>query len=93
MKTVNPLTLLLFLLPLHCAALDSDREQPIEVEAYHLEVRELENISIYEGNVTLIQGSLNILSERLIIHFNDANELTLMEMTGKPAKLRQLDNA
>ena len=92
MKTVNPLALLLFLLPLHCAALDSDREQPIEVEADHLEVRELENISIYEGNVTLIQGSLNILSDRLIIHFNDANELTLMEMAGQPASFRQLDN-
>ena len=92
MKTVNPLALLLFLLPLHCAALDSDREQPIEVEADYLEVRELENISIYEGNVVLIQGSLNIRSDRLIIHFNNANELTLMEMTGQPASFRQLDN-
>jgi lipopolysaccharide export system protein LptA len=92
MKTVNPLTLLLFLLPLHCAALDSDREQPIEIEADHLEVREQENISIYEGNVKLTQGSLNILSDRLIIHFNDANELTLMEMAGQPASFRQLDN-
>jgi lipopolysaccharide export system protein LptA len=92
MKTVNPLALLLFLLPLHCAAVDSDREQPIEVEADRLEVRELENISIYEGNVVLIQGSLNIRSDRLVIHFNDANELTLMEMTGQPASFRQLDN-
>ena len=92
MKTVNPLALLLFLLPLHCAALDSDREQPIEVEADRLEVREQENISIYEGNVKLTQGSLKILSDRLIIHSNDLNELTLMEMTGQPASFRQLDN-
>ena len=92
MKTVNPFALLLFLLPLHCAAVDGDREQPIEVEADRLEVRELENISIYEGNVVLIQGSLNIRSDRLIIHFNDARELTLMEMSGQPASLRQLDN-
>jgi lipopolysaccharide export system protein LptA len=92
MKTVNPLALRLFLLPLHCAAVDGDREQPIEVEADRLEVRELENISIYEGNVALIQGSLNIRSDRLIIHFNDAHELTLMEMSGQPASLRQLDN-
>ena len=92
MKTVNPLALLLFLLPLHCAALDKDREQPIEVEADRLEVRDQENISIYEGNVKLVQGSLNIRSDRLIIHFNDANELTLMELTGQPASLRQLDN-
>ena len=94
MKTVNPLALLLLLLllPLRLAALDSDGDQPIEVEADRLEVRELENISIYEGKVKLVQGSLVINSDRLVIHFNDANELTLMEMTGTPAKFRQLDN-
>ena len=92
MKTVNPIALLLLLTTLPCAALDSDREQPIHVEADRLEVRELENVSIYEGNVKLVQGSLEINSDRLVIHFNEANELTLMEMTGQPATLRQLDN-
>jgi lipopolysaccharide export system protein LptA len=94
MQTVKPiaLLLLLLLLPLQAAALDSDRDQAIEVEADRLEVREQEHISIYEGNVKLIQGSLNLSSERLVIHFNDANELTLMEMTGQPARFRQLDN-
>jgi lipopolysaccharide export system protein LptA len=82
----------LLLLPLRLAALDSDGDQPIEVEADRLEVREQENISIYEGRVKLVQGSLVINSDRLVIHFNDANELTLMEMTGTPAKFRQLDN-
>jgi lipopolysaccharide export system protein LptA len=100
MKTAKPIELLkllllgplLGLLPLQSIALDSDRDQAIEVEADHLEVREQEKISIYEGNVKLIQGSLNISSDRLVIHFNDANELTLMEMTGQPARFRQLDN-
>jgi lipopolysaccharide export system protein LptA len=93
-KRVNPpgLLLLLLLLPLRLAALDSDADQPIEVEADRLEVREQENISIYEGKVKLVQGSLVINSDRLVIHFNDANELTLMEMTGAPATFRQLDN-
>ena len=94
MKTVSPIALLflLLLLPLQATALDSDRDQPIEVEADRLEVREQENISIYEGNVKLVQGSLNISSDRLVIHLNDANEITLMEMTGQPARFRQLDN-
>ena len=93
-KTVKALGLLLITLslPLPLAALESDRQQPIEVEADRLEVREQENISIYEGSVKLVQGSLVINSDRLVIHFNEANELTLMEMTGKPAKFRQLDN-
>ncbi len=93
MTTVKPTLLLLALLtsaPLW--ALDADREQPIAVEADSLEVREQENISIYQGNVRLKQGSLEISSDRLVIHFNDNNDLVLMEMTGNPARLRQLDN-
>ena len=96
MKIVKPIalltSLLLGLLPLQSPALDSDRNQAIEVEADRLEVREQENISIYEGNVKLVQGSLKISSDRLVIHFNDANDLTLIEMTGQLAHFRQLDN-
>ena len=92
MKIVRTLSILLLLLPLRLAALDSDGDQPIEVEADRLEVREQESISIYEGKVKLVQGSLVINSDRLVIHFNDANELTLMEMTGTPARFRLLDN-
>ena len=72
--------------------LSTDRDQPIEVEADRLEVRDDENLSIYEGNVNLTQGSLRIRSDRLVIHFNDRRELTLMEMTGSPARLRRLDD-
>ena len=84
--------LLCLLLPASALGLSTDREQPIEVEADRLEVRDEENISIYEGNVSLVQGSLQIRSDRLVIHFNEQRELTLMEMTGNPARLRQLDD-
>jgi lipopolysaccharide export system protein LptA len=84
--------LLLLLLPCQLWALASDRDQPIEIEADELEVREQEGISIYQGNVKLVQGSLEINADRVVIHFNEANELTLMEMTGTPATLRQLDD-
>ena len=92
-----PLTRILLLAlglltPAALPALSTDREQPIEVEADRLEIREKDNLSIYEGNVHLVQGSLEIRSERLVIHFNDANELTLMEMSGTPARFRQLDD-
>ena len=95
MKTVDSIVylLLLMLLPLHCWAMDSDRDQPINIEADQLEIREQENVSIYQGNVLLVQGSLRINSDRMVIHFNEDSELTLMEMTGNPAKFQQLDNA
>lgn len=92
MTTAKFCTLLLLLLPAQLWALATDSEQPISVEADSLEVREQENVSIYQGNVSLVQGSLEITSDRLVIHFNEANELLLMEMTGAPARFRQLDD-
>lgn len=78
--------------PLACWGMAGDSEKPIEVEADSLEVRDAENVSIYRGNVKLRQGSLEIDSERLLIRFNDAREIELMEMTGAPARFRQLDD-
>jgi len=92
MAIVKFAALLLLLLPCQLWALATDRDQPIEVEADELEVRDQEGISIYQGNVKLVQGSLEINADRVVIHFNEANELTLMEMTGAPATLRQLDD-
>lgn len=82
----------LWLLPVPLWALATDSDQPISVEADSLEIREQENISIYQGNVSFVQGSLEIKSDRLVIHFNEARELVLMEMTGAPARFRQLDD-
>jgi len=92
MTAARPIAFVLLLLPLAAAqALPGDSEQPITVEADSLEIRDAENISIYDGNVRLVQGSMQITSERLVIHFNDANELLMMEMSGSPARFRQLD--
>ncbi len=92
MKIVRTVALFIMLLPTQLWALASDGDQPIEVEADSLEVREAENISIYEGSVNLVQGSLQISCDRMVIHFNDANELQLIEMIGDPARFRQLDD-
>jgi lipopolysaccharide export system protein LptA len=92
MTIVKTCALLLLLLPGQLWALATDKEQPIEVEADELEIRDKEKISIYQGNVTLVQGSLEISAERVVIHFNEANELILMKMTGTPATFRQLDD-
>ncbi len=92
MRLVKLITLVFLFLPAPLLALSSDRDQPIEVEADSLEVRDAENISIYSGKVRLNQGSLALRSDRLVIHFNDQNELDLMELTGSPATFRQLNN-
>lgn len=83
---------LLLLLPLQAYALSGDAQQPIQVEADNLEIRDKEYISVYSGNVHLTQGSMEIRCERLIIQFNQQKELVLMTMTGTPATFRQMDD-
>jgi len=92
MQTFNFIIVLILLLPLQLFALSSDGQQPIQVEADSLEVRDQENISIYTGNVHLNQGSLEFRCERLTLYFDDQKQLILMEMTGSPATFRQLDD-
>ena len=93
--TKTKATLISFLIlsmPMQLFALSSDRQQPIQVEADSLEIRDQENVSIYTGNVHLIQGSLEFRCEQLTLHFDDQKQLTLMEMTGTPVTFRQLDD-
>lgn len=95
MIKVNPSILaglLMALMPLTLFAASGDKQLPIQVEADKLEIRDGDNISTYTGNVRLTQGSLLIKSDKLVIHFNDKKDLILMEMTGKPATFRQLND-
>jgi len=89
---VTLIAIVLLLSPMQLFALADDGQQPIQVEADSLEVRDKDNISIYIGNVRLKQGSLEFRCDRLTLHFDDAKELALMEMTGNPATFRQLDD-
>ena len=51
-----------------CAsALDSDREQPIQIEADEAVRDEMVGETRYEGNVVLTQGSLRITADRIAI--------------------------
>jgi len=70
------------------AALDSDRDQPIQIVA-DLAVRdELAGETRYEGNVVLTQGSLVITADTLSIRHN-TDEADKIVATGKPATLVQ----
>ena len=69
------------------AALSSDREQPIELEADSARIDERTGVSVYTGDVVLTQGSTRLLADRLTVERrNDGNRL-LAE--GEPARFRQ----
>ena len=59
-KRLQVAALLLLLAPLPGLGLDSDRDEPIHIEADRAMLDEKEGTSIYEGNVQLRQGSLRL---------------------------------
>ena len=78
----------LLLVVAHVSALDSDREQPIQIEADEAVRDEIVGETRYEGNVVLTQGSLRITADRIAIR-HDAKGADAILATGQPARLVQ----
>lgn len=84
--------LLLFSLP--CAALKSDNEQPIEIEADFAELDDEEGTTVYVGNVIVTQGSIRMTGDRLRVNFTKERDLKDAYLEGPPATFKQTpDNA
>ena len=44
-------------------------DQPIQIESDRLEVREKENIAIFSGNVTVVQGPTLLKAGKLTVYY------------------------
>lgn len=69
-------------------ALESDRDQQIEIEADNAEFRELEGLIIYSGNVRMSQGSILLLADALRVYTDDG-DATRLVATGDRAYYEQ----
>jgi len=84
------LLLLLWLLcPLSLSALTSDRDQPMHLEADSVSIDDASGVSLYEGNVVITQGSLQLWADRLWIHRKDGKTRKIVS-EGNPTRFRQL---
>jgi len=96
MKQANRLFLSLYIsvlmYPLTAFALSTDRTQPIDIQADKLDIDEAQHISIYQGNVEMHQGSLHIVADKIVFYFDNDNNLQRLEIEGKPATLKQLND-
>ena len=73
---------------LSAAALSSDADQPIYVEADSVEIDEQLGTSTYRGNVKVTQGSLHLTADMItIVEVENAKTITA---TGSPVRFRQL---
>ena len=78
----------LMLLPASTHALDSDREQPIQIVADVAIRDEIAGETRYEGNVVLTQGSLKITADELTI-LHSTEDADRIIARGNPATLVQ----
>jgi lipopolysaccharide export system protein LptA len=85
--TIN--LILLLCIPFQGAALESDKEQPLQLEADSLSIDEGAGVVLYEGSVEITQGSLKIWADRLWVHRRQGiTEKIVGE--GSPVRFRQL---
>lgn len=82
------LALTTLLIPFHADALQSDREQPLQVEADRANIDNKNGISIYLGNVIVVQGSMRITADKLTVYARD-QILTKMISEGNPTTYKQ----
>jgi lipopolysaccharide export system protein LptA len=80
--------LLLSLLPVTSLGLTSDRDQPINIEADRATLNEKTGNSVYEGNVSLQQGTLVLQGSKMTVQLDD-NTIDTLVLTGAPATYRQ----
>jgi len=74
------------------SAQQTDRQLPMTVEADTAELNERSGVSIYKGNVVVLQGSLTMKADRMTLQSKD-HKLTRMTGTGKPATFEQVDSS
>ena len=88
LRPVRALIAALLCLPLVALALPGDRDQPIHITADKALRDEVRGVTVYTGNVHLVQGSMELDADRLTIyHHEDVADEIIAE--GKPARMRQ----
>ena len=70
----------------------ADREKPTQVEANRMTSDEARRISIFEGNVVLTKGSMQLHAERIVVR-QDADGFQFASASGNPVRFRQRSDA
>ncbi|WP_263322172.1 lipopolysaccharide transport periplasmic protein LptA [Endozoicomonas sp. Mp262] len=89
MNRIKSFFLVILMLPGIAAALQSDRQKPIEIESNSADLDNKKGISVYRGNVIMTQGSTRIEGD-LITIYNDAHrKVTRVVAKGQRAYYEQ----
>jgi lipopolysaccharide export system protein LptA len=70
-------------------ALESDKDQPIDLEADSVELDEGKELSVYSGNVVLKQGTLQVRADKVTVKHQGTKPVRV-EAEGRPVRFQQL---
>ena len=88
LRFVFPFVAIALLQPICAFSLDSDRDQPAIIDAQEIEIDFGTGRRIYRGEVTIRQGTLQVVADQIELFFNDGR-LELAIAQGQPAIFRQ----
>jgi len=71
------------------AALSTDPQQPVEIEADFAEMDDTEGRTTYIGNVIVTQGSIRMTGDKMRANFDENRQLTEVFLDGQPAYFKQ----
>ena len=78
---------LMTLLPTFSYALETDREQPIRIQADAAIVDEKKGSSVYKGNVIITQGTLEVTADEVEIFTADREVIQIIAKTNKGSEV------
>lgn len=67
----------------------ADRDKPITLEADTVTLDDIRKLSVYEGNVILGQGTMQLRADRVQVTQNKEGGLQSLQATGRPVSFRQ----
>ncbi|MCF6324927.1 MAG: lipopolysaccharide transport periplasmic protein LptA [Gammaproteobacteria bacterium] len=81
--------LLLMLSPGIALALTSDREQPIQIEADSMVIDEGTGVSVYQGSVSYVQGTVKMTADKVTI-YSVGGEFQRFSAEGERVRYQQM---
>ena len=88
--SISLLSLCLCLLaPQAALALRSDKDQPIHIAADRANINAKRGVSVYQGNVQVIRGSMHLEADTVTV-YSTRNKIKKIVAVGNPAHFREL---
>jgi lipopolysaccharide export system protein LptA len=70
-------------------ALEGDQQQPVYIEADSVELDDVQDTSVYIGNVQIDQGSMRILADQVTVKHREDRRPLFIVAEGNPVRYRQ----